>query len=169
MTTNRNGITLLECVVVIAIIGVLLAILIPATQNVRESSRRVTCQNNLRQISVAIQNHESAHKQLPSLYNGNFITQQPTTGDEFHFHSWRVALLPSLDQAVLYERIDQGRAATDPQNLPNLATSLPVFLCPSTNNPSGNVPEIGVHNPTGLRTVFIGPAARSDYEAVTGL
>jgi prepilin-type processing-associated H-X9-DG protein len=74
-----------------------------------------------------------------------------------------------LEQSVIFDRIDFGRAATDPGNLKNIATSIPVFRCPSTSSPSVTVPEIGVFPGGGPVVNVIGPAARSDYEAVLGL
>lgn len=73
MTTRRLGMTLIKTLVAIGIGGLLLLVLIPAVQKARESARRATCQNHLRQLVVAIHNHESAHASPPSLYNGTFL------------------------------------------------------------------------------------------------
>src|SRR5262245_50324144 len=62
---RRSGFTLVELLVVIAIVGVLVALLIPAVQSARESSRRTTCQNNLRQLALGLTSFESANKKLP--------------------------------------------------------------------------------------------------------
>jgi len=169
MNRKRSGLTLLEIVVVVGIIGILLALLLPSVQGMRESARRVTCQNNLKQVAMAILSSESAKGSLPSLYNGNFLARPPTVSDEYHFHSWQVAILPYIEQSVLFDRIDFRRASTDPTNLSNIATTIPVYGCPSTSNPNGTVPEIAVFSDGGPVTTLIGPAARSDYEAVLGL
>ena len=103
MKRSRHGMTLVELLVVIAIIAVLIALLLPAVQSARDASRRTVCQNNIRQIITAIQNFESRQRRLPSLYNGDFLPQPRIPLDEFHFHSWRSAILPELEQTPIFE------------------------------------------------------------------
>ena len=147
----------------------MLAILIPAVQNVRETARRNTCQNNLRQLALAIQAHESSHKAIPSLYFGTFLKQPRNAFDEFHFHSWRTAILPQLEQNSLYQRINLNLPATDALNQANLNTAIAVFECPSTNNHNTVVPDIYAFNDGAIPTKKIGTAARNDYEAIAGV
>ena len=169
MKRSRAGVTVIETLVVIGIAGILLAILIPAVQSARESARRVTCQNNLRQLSLAVQNHEAAHGALPSLYLGTFLQQPRTALDEFHFHSWRTALLPQLEQDVLFKRIDVSQPATVAANQANLNTTVPQFVCPSTSVLNSIVPDIFEYNNGAIPAKNIGTAARSDYEAISGV
>ena len=68
---RKRGFTLVELLVVIFIIGVLLALLIPAMQKSRDTARRMQCANNIRQLALAVQNFESSRKHLPPLYNGS--------------------------------------------------------------------------------------------------
>jgi prepilin-type N-terminal cleavage/methylation domain-containing protein/prepilin-type processing-associated H-X9-DG protein len=168
MKTRRPGITLLETLVVISIIGILVSILIPAVQYVREISRRATCQNNLRQVVLGVQNHDSAHAALPSLYNGTFLAQPRTGIDEFHFHSWRSAILPELEQNPLHDALIFSLPATDAANQPAVNIKVPIFVCPSANNPTTMVRDLGDWN-DGRPTLTDRTAARSDYEAVVGV
>jgi prepilin-type N-terminal cleavage/methylation domain-containing protein len=168
---THRGITLVELMVVIGIVGILVAILIPAIQYVRESARRSICQNNVKQIALAIQNHESLNRAIPSFYNGTFLIQPRTAIDEFHFHSWRTAILPQLEQDALYQTIDMALPATVAENQLALNTPLKVFVCPSTSVRNAVVPNVMEFN-VGIGQFpvrSIGTAARSDYEAVAGV
>lgn len=161
--------TLIEILVVIGIIGLLLAILIPAVQSARKSSRRMVCQNNMRQIVLGIANHESAHASLPSLYNGTPLPQPRNALDEFHFHSWRTAILPQLEQTALFDQIDRTLFATDPSNQASLNIHVAAFVCPSSPNSHSVVPDVFAINDGKLPVQTVGTAARSDYEAVGGV
>ncbi|TWT96818.1 hypothetical protein Pla108_25920 [Botrimarina colliarenosi] len=169
MTPHRHGISLTETLVAISIVGVLLAILIPAVQSFRETARRATCQNHLRQLSLAVQNHESAHSGLPDLYYGTFLKQPRTAIDEFYFHSWMTAVLPQLGEQPLFEQIDVSLPATDASNQSALNTPIAVFVCPSTSSQNRIVPDISAYNGGAISTKSIGTAARSDYEALVGV
>ena len=165
MKNNRIGFTLIEILVVIFIIGVLIAMLLPAIQSSRETSRRITCQNNIRQIAVALQSHEARRGRLPSLYNGSFLPQPRDGMDEFHFHSWRSAILGELEQPSIFESINWSLPASDPRNQTAINCAIPIFICPSTSSTHAIVPEVfGFNNPA----VSIGTAARCDYEAIGG-
>ena len=170
MKRRLRGITLIELLVAVAIIGLLVALLLPAIQSVRESARRVTCQNNLRQCVLAIQLFHDANRQFPQLYNGSFQYLGATKTfpekywDEYHFHSWRTALLPQLEQSPLYDQIDPKVAASSPSNQSIARLELSVFLCPSTSNYTRFRP-VRQYSPNDV----IGTSARSDYEAIGGI
>lgn len=87
--TPRSGFTLVECIVAITIIGLLIALLMPAVQSARRAAQRVSCANNLRQLGIAIHNYNSVSNVLP----------QGSIGGGY---SLFVQLLPQLDQSVLY-------------------------------------------------------------------
>ena len=95
--TTRNGFTLIELLVVIAIIGILIGILIPAVQMVRESARRTSCQNQLRQIGLAVLNYEAAHQALPGTWFDRPLDAPSPPLDRGLF----VQLLPYLEQTNL--------------------------------------------------------------------
>ncbi len=166
---DRTGLTLIELLVVITIIGLVLALLLPAVQSVRESSRRATCQNNLRQISLALQSHASQHQAFPSLFNGGFLPQPRSALDEFHFHSWRTAILPNLEQTSLFAQINMNVPATFASNQTAINVSVSTFVCPSSSNPHQVVPDIAVWNDGAFPVAKGGTAARNDYEAVCGV
>jgi prepilin-type N-terminal cleavage/methylation domain-containing protein len=90
---SRRAFTLVELLVVIAIIGVLVALLLPAVQAARESSRRMKCGNNLKQIGLALQNY---HDQLGTFPMGTFGV---------FMHSWQLAILPEVEQANMMDKI----------------------------------------------------------------
>lgn len=91
----RRGLTLVELLVVITIVALLVALLLPAIQGVREAARRTQCGNNLKQLGLAILAHESSLGTLPC--------GGPKTG---HQLSWHATILPWIEQRSLYDRID---------------------------------------------------------------
>jgi prepilin-type N-terminal cleavage/methylation domain-containing protein len=120
-TRSHRGFTLVELLVVIAIVAVLLSLALPAVQQARESARRARCQNNLRQVGLALAGFESAHGRLPP--------GRDASGGRNH--AWSTAVLPHLEQEPLAERYDWSRAWNDPANEPVATTDLAVFRCPS--------------------------------------
>src|SRR4051812_8410820 len=99
MKNRRPGFTLIELLVVIAIIAVLIALLLPAVQAAREAARRSQCVNNLKQMSLAVMNYESAIGSLPP--NGG--TGTGTTQSDF---SMKARILPYMEQVATFNALN---------------------------------------------------------------
>jgi prepilin-type processing-associated H-X9-DG protein/prepilin-type N-terminal cleavage/methylation domain-containing protein len=131
--SRRRGITLIELLVVITIIGVLIALLLPAVQMAREAARKAQCTNNLKQIGVAMHNYHSSVGVFPpgyvSLVPGNQLTS-PEFGPGW---GWGTMILKSLEQAPLYDAVNFNLPITDPGSQTVRASNLSVYLCPSSD------------------------------------
>ena len=138
VTTRRTCIlhafTLVELLVVIAIIGVLVGLLLPAVQAAREAARRTACQNNLRQIGLALCTFHDVKGSLPV----GCIDKRHTANPSGKQLSWSASVLPYLEQTALWEQIDFLSAYDSSKNAPAAVTSLSVYLCPSTVRMAGD-------------------------------
>jgi prepilin-type N-terminal cleavage/methylation domain-containing protein/prepilin-type processing-associated H-X9-DG protein len=134
---RRRGFTLVELLVVIAIIGMLVAILLPAIQAARESARRMACQNNLKQLGVALHNYEGAKKCFPAGAESHPCPDAPTTPHCFYRWSALARLMPYLEQASALHMLDLSQPLyganlqVTPVNRPGVAQEIGLFLCPS--------------------------------------
>lgn len=125
------GFTLVELLVVIAIIGVLIALLLPAVQAARDAARRSQCQNNLKQLGLAIHNYESATRRLPTGGQGTDFTVTPPS-TTFDRHSLFTMLLPYLEQANSFRQFDLKFAYNEtPGNEQAARQYIPMLNCPS--------------------------------------
>ena len=126
---DRGAFTLVELLVVIAVIGTLIGLLLPAVQAARESARRMQCANNLKQIGLGVFHYEHAHRYFPP----------PYTRAEIHAwmrdYSMLTFLLPYLEQQTAYAKIHWDQAWSHTVNREATEVDIAVFCCPSS--PSG--------------------------------
>lgn len=124
-TNRREAFTLVELLVVVAIIGVLVGLLLPAVQSAREAARRMSCGNNLRQMGLALQNFESTHKVFPS-------SLRPTPPDPAGlFNGWSVhaQLLAYLEQGNVYQNINFDQPYSAQSSISSVRVKS--FICPA--------------------------------------
>ncbi|MFK7737195.1 MAG: DUF1559 domain-containing protein [Pirellulaceae bacterium] len=160
--TTKSGFTLVELLVVIAIIGILVGLLLPAVQSAREAARRMQCQNNLKQMGLALLNYESAYRRFPmammshperNCASGPECGSSPYDDDGF---GWQSKILPFIEQTNLYNQLqsivlpsgnrlpygtygaleiwadEAGRGVP----IPGGETELSFYLCPSSALPT---------------------------------
>ncbi len=155
LTSKRHGFTLVELLVVIAIIGILIGMLLPAVQGAREAARRTACQNNFRQIGLAITNYESAQQKLPpgrlgcdDIGENREVSACPAglTSEEKNGASGFVPLLSFLERTNLEQQLNVNDGGLWNRDVDDLAwwqdfpgkrngilEELPVLWCPSEN------------------------------------
>lgn len=137
-TLRRNrGFTLVESLVVTVISAVLIVALVPAIQQMREIARRAQCQNNLKQIGLAMSNYEHAYAAFPP-GQGIRCDNYPN-GDCQTTMNWGISLLPYLDRGSVYNQYNQNLSFTDPRNAPAIGTVITPFICSSTPRSSNRV------------------------------
>lgn len=123
ITRRRQGFSLLELLVSIAIISVMTALLLPAVQQARGAARNVSCQNRLRQLSIAILSNADLHGRFPAM--GHFSTSQ---GDGYH--SWVTSILPQIEQGPLWEQYDLSQPYDTFDNQTIGQSHVETLICP---------------------------------------
>jgi prepilin-type N-terminal cleavage/methylation domain-containing protein/prepilin-type processing-associated H-X9-DG protein len=129
---RRGGFTLIELLVVIAIIGTLIGLLLPAVQKVRAAAARMSCQNNLKQIGLALHNYHGRRQAFPPGYTSAVAADGSELGPGW---GWATYLLPDLEQENLYRQINLGVGLGDASHATPRKHPLAVFLCPADNPP----------------------------------
>lgn len=152
---RSHGFTLVELLVVIAIVALLAGLLLPAVQAAREASRRMRCGNHLRQMGLGLLNYESAHRVFPKGGAGVVSLDDPARRSRWRL-PWAAAILPFVEQAPLYERIDPRQPFIHPDNWDAGGTPVDLYRCPSA-------PQRVTHRPNGDDPGSPPRYARTDY------
>jgi prepilin-type N-terminal cleavage/methylation domain-containing protein len=143
---SRNALTLVELLVVVAIIGILVALLLPAVHGARESARRISCSNNLRQTGLALHNYHGALRSLPP----GCLQWRPWRGDpSLKNFAWSALILPYLEQSALHRLVNFDFPFDHPINELAAKSSVEIYKCPTVPNK-------------------ITPRGRSDYGGLYG-
>lgn len=131
-TSNRQGFTLVELLIVIAIIGVLVSLLLPAVNSAREAARRMACANNLRQDTLAMHNFASAHGRFPSSFRvADAATVAAGMASGWSAHA---QILPYLEEVTLGGEVDLSVAYSEVvvgTGVPIGSVRIPAYVCPS--------------------------------------
>lgn len=161
--TKGRGFTLVELLVVIAIIGILIAILLPAVQSAREAARRSSCQNNLKQLGLALHMFHDVHKVFPA----SGWTQSGPGNPAGKYVGWRPLILPYIEHENLKQLYKLKLNWWEGTNPTVGAVPVSVFRCPST--PSRPDVLSAVAKPPRPAITLSDPLAPTDYEAIMGV
>ena len=128
MRKKTTAFSLVELLVVIAVLGILLSMVLPAVQSARESARLTACKNNLRQIGIALHNFHDSHGELPM---GCLEWRASNRQANRRQLAWSAFLLPQLEQRNLFRSLDFEQPFDAPANATGAATRLSVYECPT--------------------------------------
>jgi prepilin-type N-terminal cleavage/methylation domain-containing protein len=144
---RRVGMTLVELLVVMAVLAALVALLSPAVQMAREAGRRTTCLNNLRNVGCALHGHLLSRQRFPV---GCTEWRAPGKAGPARCLAWSARILPWLEEESLSRLIDWTKAFDHPANAAAAAQPLPVFRCPSADTTAPLVGGLGRSDYGGL-------------------
>lgn len=160
---RRYAFTLVELLIVIAISGTLVAMLLPAVQQARESARRLACQNNMRQLGLSLHSFHDTNRVFPAS-GWTIVGPGNPAGKSV---GWRAILLPHLEQKSLHALYDFESHWWEGRNLAAASQRLKIFQCPSV--PQRLAVLSAVAKPPRPAMAFPLPLAPTDYEAIMGV
>ena len=135
--TSKRGFTLIELLVVIAIIAILIGLLLPAVQKVREAAARMSCQNNLKQLGLALHNYANSN-------NNMFPASRITVGTDAKFRSWTPIALPYVEADAVAKQWNESLKWNAGTNMTVSQTMFKLFACPSAPG-SRKTPSNGIN------------------------
>ena len=136
---TRTAFSLVELLAVVVIMGLLIALMLPAVRTAGPAARRTQCMNNLKNIGLALHNYADVYGGLPPAYT--------VDADGRPLHSWRTLILPFIDQAPLYGTIDLTKPWDDPANAQAHEAVVEAYSCPSTEAPRTHTTYLAIVAP----------------------